>query len=270
MEQKTNISNPGKAFERLINIMQELRERCPWDQKQTMESLSHLTIEETYELVDSILDKDMNNIKMELGDLLLHVVFYAQIGSETNDFNIVQVINGICDKLIHRHPHIYGDVKANTPEEVKKNWEKLKLLERDNSNKKGRKSILESVPRSLPAMVKATRIQDKAKAIGFDWENKDQVWEKVLEELSELKNEIDKVENQEKIENEFGDFLFSLINYCRYIEINPENALERTNKKFTSRFQFMEREAAKKGTNLQKLTLTDMDVYWEAAKKLES
>jgi len=269
MEQKTNISNPGKAFERLINIMQELRERCPWDQKQTMESLSHLTIEETYELVDSILDKDMNNIKKELGDLLLHIVFYSQIGSETNDFDVVHVINGICDKLIHRHPHIYGDVKANTPEEVKKNWEKLKMLERDNTDKEGRKSILESVPKSLPAMVKATRIQDKAKAIGFDWENKDQVWEKVSEELSELKKEIDKADNQEKIENEFGDFLFSLINYCRYIEINPENALERTNKKFISRFQFMEREAAKKGTNLQEMTLADMDAYWEQAKKLE-
>ena len=192
------MQTPGQAFERLVKIMGELREKCPWDQKQTMESLSHLTIEETYELVDSILDRDMNNIKKELGDLLLHIVFYSQIGSETNDFNIVQVINEICNKLIHRHPHIYGDIKAETPEKVKENWEKLKMLERTTQGKARRKSVLESVPKSLPAMVKATRIQDKAKAIGFDWENNKQVWKKVVEELAELKKEIDKVENQEK------------------------------------------------------------------------
>lgn len=254
---------PGEAFERLVNIMDELRVKCPWDKKQTIESISHLTIEETYELLDSILDKDMENIKKELGDLLLHIVFYSRIASETDDFTIIEVIDGICDKLIHRHPHIYGDVKAETPEKVKENWEKLKM-------KEGRNSVLESVPKSLPSLVKATRIQDKAKAVGFDWENKDQVWEKVMEELAELKAELDKADNQEKAEAELGDFLFSLINYCRYIKINPDNALERTNKKFIQRFQYMESEVAKSGGDLQAMSLEKMDEYWDAAKKLES
>ncbi|MBL4755189.1 MAG: nucleoside triphosphate pyrophosphohydrolase [Flavobacteriales bacterium] len=254
---------PGEAFERLVGIMDELRIKCPWDKKQTIESISHLTIEETYELVDSILDKDMENIKKELGDLMLHIVFYSKIASETNDFNVIEVIDGICDKLIHRHPHIYGDVVAETPEKVKENWEKLKM-------KEGRTSVLESVPKSLPSLVKATRIQDKAKAVGFDWENKDQVWEKVLEELAELKEEMDKEDNSEKAEQELGDFLFSLINYCRYLNINPDNALERTNKKFIQRFQYMEREVAKSGQDLQAMTLEEMDEYWNAAKKLEA
>ncbi|HIO73143.1 MAG TPA: nucleoside triphosphate pyrophosphohydrolase [Flavobacteriales bacterium] len=254
---------PGEAFERLVDIMDELRVKCPWDKEQTIESISHLTIEETYELLDSILDKDMENIKKELGDLMLHIVFYSRIASETGDFSVVEVIDGICDKLIHRHPHIYGDVKADTPEKVKENWEKLKL-------KEGRKSVLESVPKSLPSLVKATRIQDKAKAVGFDWENKDQVWEKVTEELSELKAELDKGDNPEKAEAELGDFLFSLINYCRYIKINPDNALERTNKKFIQRFQYMEKEVAKSGGDLQAMSLEKMDEYWDAAKKLES
>ena len=254
---------PGEAFERLVDIMDELRVKCPWDKEQTFESISHLTIEETYELLDSILDKDMENIKKELGDLMLHIVFYSRIASETGDFSVVEVIDGICDKLIHRHPHIYGDVKADTPEKVKENWEKLKL-------KEGRKSVLESVPKSLPSLVKATRIQDKAKAVGFDWENKDQVWEKVTEELSELKAELDKGDNPEKAEAELGDFLFSLINYCRYIKINPDNALERTNKKFIQRFQYMEKEVAKSGGDLQAMSLEKMDEYWDAAKKLES
>ena len=254
---------PGEAFERLVDIMDELRVKCPWDKKQTIESISHLTIEETYELVDAILEKDMENIRKELGDLMLHIVFYSRIASETNDFTVIEVIDGICDKLIHRHPHIYGDVVADTPEKVKENWEKLKMKEGD------RKSVLESVPKSLPSLVKATRIQDKAKAVGFDWENKDQVWDKVMEELSELKVELDKSDNKEKVEQEFGDFLFSLINYCRYIDINPDNALERTNKKFIRRFQYMEKEVSKAGKELQEMSLKEMDIYWDEAKKLE-
>ena len=250
---------PGPAFEKLVAVMKELREQCPWDRKQTMESISHLTIEETYELVDSILEKDMNSIKKELGDLLLHIVFYAKIASETNDFNIVDVIQSLTEKLIYRHPHIYGDVKAETAEKVKENWEKLKM-------KEGRKSVLESVPKSLPALVKAIRIQDKARSAGFDWENREQVWEKVKEEMEEMKFEIDRADSQEKIESEFGDFLFSLINYSRFIGINPEIALERTNKKFIKRFQYIEREAAKDGKELSKMTLTEMDEYWENAK----
>ena len=263
METGIPSKTPGAAFERLVAIMDELRIKCPWDQKQTFESISHLTIEETYELVDSILDKDMENIKKELGDLMLHIVFYSRIASETDDFTVIEVIDGICDKLIHRHPHIYGDVVAETPEKVKENWEKLKMKEGD------RKSVLESVPKSLPSLIKATRIQDKAKAVGFDWENKDQVWEKVIEELAELKAELDSG-NQEKAEAELGDFLFSLINYCRYINLNPDNALQRTNKKFISRFQYMESEVAKSGQDLQNMTLAEMDKYWDEAKKLEA
>lgn len=251
-----------KAFERLLNIMDELREQCPWDKKQTIESLRHLTIEETYELADAILDKDMKEIKKELGDILLHIVFYARIGSETNDFDIADVINSLCEKLIARHPHIYGDVKVANEQEVKENWEKLKL-------KEGNKSVLGGVPKSLPALIKATRIQDKAKAVGFDWENKNQVWEKVQEELSELRTEIDS-ENSDKakIEQEFGDVLFSLINYARFIDVDPESALEKTNKKFIKRFQYLETESKKSGKALENMTLEEMDVYWNKAKEL--
>jgi XTP/dITP diphosphohydrolase len=250
-----------KAFERLLVIMDELREKCPWDKKQTIESLRHLTIEETYELADAILDKDMPNIKKELGDILLHIVFYARIASETNEFDIADVINSLCDKLIHRHPHIYGDVKVQDEQEVKENWEKLKL-------KEGNKSVLGGVPVSLPSLVKASRIQEKARAVGFDWDKPEQVWEKVQEEIAELKVEIDAQSSKEKIESEFGDVMFSLINYARFLDINPEDALERTNKKFIKRFQYLESEAAKAGKPLSEMTLAEMDVYWNKAKEL--
>jgi XTP/dITP diphosphohydrolase len=252
-----------KAFERLLNIMDELREKCPWDKKQTIESLRHLTIEETYELADAILDKDMKEIKKELGDILLHIVFYARIGSETKDFDIADVINSLCEKLISRHPHIYGDVKVTDEQQVKENWEKLKL-------KEGNKSVLGGVPKSLPALIKATRIQDKAKAVGFDWENKDQVWEKVQEELGELRAEIDAEKaDKEKIEQEFGDVLFSLINYARFIDVDPESALEKTNKKFIKRFQYLEEETRKQGKALEDMTLEEMDIYWNKAKTID-
>jgi XTP/dITP diphosphohydrolase len=253
-----------KAFERLLNIMDELREQCPWDKKQTFESLRHLTIEETYELADAILDKDMVNIKKELGDVLLHIVFYARIGSETNDFNIADVMNSLCDKLIHRHPHIYGDVKAETEEEVMLNWEKIKLKEKD-----GNKTVLGGVPKSLPALVKASRIQQKVKAVGFDWEKPEQVWEKVEEEIGELKFEVESKASIDKIEAEFGDVLFSMINYGRSIGVNPEDALERTNKKFMKRFDYLEAEANKRNIELSDMTLEEMDVYWNEAKKME-
>lgn len=260
-QKPTHIKEAAVEFERLMEIMDELRAKCPWDKKQTFESLRHLTIEETYELADSIIDKDMKGIKNELGDLLLHIVFYAKLGSETQDFSMKDVITAICEKLIYRHPHIYGDVKVRNEQDVKENWEKLKL-------KEGRSSVLESIPKSLPALVKATRIQDKAKAVGFDWENKEQVWDKVNEELAEFKKEISAEENQEKIEAEFGDLLFSLINYARFIDVNPENALERTNKKFIQRFQYLESESAKDGKEMGNMTLEEMDVYWEKAKKI--
>ncbi len=247
------------AFEKLLNIMDELRAKCPWDKKQTLQSLRHLTIEETYELTDAILENDTEEIKKELGDLLLHIVFYAKIGSETNDFDMADVINGICEKLIYRHPHIYGDVKVKDEEEVKANWEKLKL-------QAGNKSVLEGVPKSLPALIKAIRIQDKARGIGFDWDNKEQVWDKVNEELGELKAEIDA--KSSKMEDEFGDVLFSLINYARFLKINPENALEKTNKKFIKRFQYLETESLKDGKTLSDMSLNEMDVYWERAKSL--
>lgn len=249
-----------KAFDRLLTIMDELREQCPWDRKQTMESLRHLTIEETYELGDAILDKDMDEIRKELGDLLLHLVFYAKIGSETSHFDIADVANGICDKLIDRHPHIYGDVEVADEEEVKKNWEKLKL-------KEGKKSVLEGVPRSLPAMVKASRIQDKVAGVGFDWEEPQQVFEKLKEELEELQHEVD-THNQDKIEAEFGDVLFSMINYARFLKVNPENALERTNKKFIHRFQYLEEKARENSRELKDMSLAEMDVFWNEAKKI--
>jgi len=238
--------------------MDELREQCPWDKKQTMDSLRYLTIEELYELSDAILDKDMSEIKKELGDLLLHIVFYARIASETNDFDISDVINGVCDKLVHRHPHIYGDVKVDDEVEVKKNWEKLKL-------KEGKKSVLEGVPRSLPAIVKAFRIQEKVRGVGFDWDNKSQIWEKVLEEIRELKVEVEK-KNKERIESEFGDVLFALINYARFIDVNPEDALERCNKRFIKRFQIMEKKLKDEEKDLSDMNLEEMEKYWQWAK----
>lgn len=255
----------SSAFERLLTVLDTLRTQCPWDKKQTMETLRHLTIEETYELSDAILEGDLLEIKKELGDLMMHLVFYARIASETNDFNITDVLNGVCDKLIHRHPHIYSDVEVQNEEDVKRNWEKLKL-------KEGNKSVLEGVPASLPALVKAGRIQEKARGVGFDWEEKEQVWEKVEEELQEFKNEFNVANNEaidiEKAESEFGDVLFSLVNYARFININPENALEKTNKKFIKRFKYLESKAIENGKALADMTLAEMDVYWNEAKKL--
>ena len=238
--------------------MDDLREKCPWDKKQTLESLRHLTIEETYALADAILENDLQEIKKELGDVLLHIVFYAKIGSEKNAFDMADIANSISDKLIDRHPHIYGDVKVDNEEDVKKNWEQLKL-------KEGKKSVLEGVPKSLPAVVKANRIQDKVAGVGFDWEKPEQVWEKVQEELSELNTEIEKG-NKENIEKEFGDVLFSMINYARFIGVNPENALEKTNKKFINRFQYLEEAAKKEGKKLSEMSLAEMDVFWDEAK----
>jgi XTP/dITP diphosphohydrolase len=247
------------AFNRLLDIMDELREKCPWDQKQTLESLRHLTIEETYELADAILNNDLNEIKNELGDVLLHIVFYAKIGSEKKAFDIADVANAISDKLIHRHPHIYGDVTVDTLEDVKRNWEQLKLQE-------GKESVLEGVPKSLPAVIKASRIQEKVAGVGFDWEKPEQVWEKVQEELVEFNEEV-KAGNKENTEKEFGDVLFSMINYARFIGVNPENALEKTNKKFINRFQYLEKEAKKEGRDLSEMSLVEMDVYWEKSKE---
>lgn len=253
------------AFDRLLTIMDELREQCPWDKKQTMDTLRHLTIEETYELSDAILEKDLPEIKKELGDIMLHLVFYSKIASETGDFDIADVLHSICDKLVSRHPHIYGDVIAETEEEVKRNWEQLKL-------KEGNKSVLGGVPQSLPALIKSMRIQEKARGVGFDWEEKSQVWAKVEEEMGEFKEMFD-VENdqaidKEKAEGEFGDLLFSLVNYARFIDINPETALERTNKKFIKRFQYLEQKAKEANKNLKDMTLAEMDIFWEEAKKL--
>lgn len=250
------------AFNRLLDIMDELREKCPWDRKQTFESLRHLTIEETYELADAILDNDLQEIKKELGDVLLHIVFYAKIGSEKKAFDIADVANGICKKLINRHPHIYGDVTVENEADVKRNWEQLKL-------KEGNKSVLEGVPKSLPAVVKASRIQEKVAGVGFEWEKTEQVWEKVQEELTELNEEIKK-ENSLNIEKEFGDVLFSMINYARFIGVNPENALEKTNKKFINRFQFLEEKASKEGRKLSEMSLAEMDIYWEKSKEFFS
>jgi XTP/dITP diphosphohydrolase len=254
------MKNKTKAFTRLLTIMDELREQCPWDKKQTLESLRYLTIEEMYELSDAILDNDLEEIKKELGDLMLHIVFYARIASETNDFDIADVINSVCDKLVHRHPHIYGDVKVKDEVEVKKNWEKLKM-------KEGKKSVLEGVPKSLPAIVKSFRIQEKVRGIGFDWDNKTQVWDKVLEELEELKVEVEKGDKN-RIESEFGDLLFALTNYSRFIDVNPEDALERTNKRFIKRFQIMEKLIKKENISLDQMNLEQMDVYWEQAKEI--
>jgi len=250
-----------KAFERLLTIMDELREQCPWDRKQTMETLRHLSIEEMYELSDAIIDGDLEEVKKELGDLMLHMVFYSKIGSEKGAFDVADVLNSVCDKLVHRHPHIYGDVEVADEEEVKANWEKLKL-------KEGKKSVLEGVPRSLPSLVKAGRIQDKARGVGFDWDNAERVWKKVEEELGELKAEVD--QNSDRIESEYGDVLFSLINYGRFLNINPDDALERANRKFINRFQYLERESAKDGKKMGEMSLDEMDLYWDRAKEIEN
>jgi len=261
----TTASTPALAFERLLTIMDDLRINCPWDKKQTLESLRHLTIEETYELSDAILSGDMQEIKKELGDIMLHLVFYARIGSETNDFNITEVLNGICDKLINRHPHIYSDVEVKDENDVKRNWEQIKL-------KEGNKSVLGGVPVSLPALVKASRIQEKARGVGFDWEEKSQVWAKVEEEMQEFKAEFnvddERAIDHEKAEDEFGDLLFSLINYARFININPEDALEKTNRKFIKRFQYLETKARENGKQLSDMSLAEMDIFWNEAKKL--
>ena len=261
-----------KAFDRLLTVMDELRENCPWDKKQTLETLRHLTIEETYELSDAILEGDLNEVKKELGDIMLHLTFYSRIASETKAFDIADVLNSICEKLIERHPHVYGDVIANDEKTVKENWEKIKL-------RTGNKSVLEGVPKTLPALVKAIRIQDKARGVGFDWEKKEQVWQKVEEEMQEFKNEFlpvgqagnaeaNEAINQERAMAEFGDLLFSLVNYARFINIDPEEALERTNKKFIKRFQYLETESAKDGKKMGEMTLAEMDEYWNRAKSL--
>lgn len=259
-----NRQNQLQAFNRLLDVMDELREKCPWDRKQTIASLRHLTIEETYELSDAILRNDLQEVKKEIGDLMLHLVFYAKIASETQAFDLADVLNTLCEKLIFRHPHIYGNTEANTEEDVKRNWEQLKI-------KEGNKSVLGGVPVSLPALVKAMRIQEKARGAGFDWENKTQVWEKVEEELEEFKSEYQLKEeqdiDQEKATAEFGDLLFSLINFVRFIDVSPEEALEKTNLKFIKRFQYLEQQAGKAGKSLAQMTLAEMDVYWEQAKK---
>ena len=249
----------GEAFERLVQIMNDLREKCPWDRKQTIQTLRSLTIEETYELADAITDNNWKNIKEELGDLLLHIVFYSKIGAEQKQFSLEEMIHGICEKLIARHPHIYGDIEVADEEEVKRNWEKLKL-------KEGKRSVLGGVPRSLPATVKAMRLQEKAKQVGFEWDNSGQVWEKVEEEMGELREAI-AAGKQDDIEAEYGDLLFSLINYARFLHVDAENALERTNKKFIDRFTQMEQRADLQGRNLAEMTLQEMDEIWNAVKR---
>lgn len=254
-----NMKEKEKAFIRLVEIMDKLREECPWDKKQTISSLRYLTIEEVYELSDAILDEDFEEIKKELGDLLLHIVFYSRIASEKNKFDISDVLNTISDKLIHRHPHIYANVKVKDEKDVKENWEKLKL-------KEGKNSVLEGVPKSLPAVVKAYRIQEKVRGIGFDWQNKEQVWDKVLEEIQELKDE--EIRKSERIEDEFGDLLFALINYSRFININPEDALEKTNKRFIKRFQILESMVKNQEKEFSDLSFEEMNLFWEKAKKI--
>jgi len=262
------MTTESKAFERLVGIMDELREKCPWDKKQTIDTLRSMTIEETYELADAITDKDWNSIREELGDLLLHIVFYAKIGKEENRFTLEEVINGICDKLISRHPHVYGDVSVKDEEEVKQNWEKIKLRE-------GKTSVLSGIPVSLPSMVKAMRLQEKARQVGFEWDHRDQVWEKVNEEISELTEAVSNWQEGgegkgilgDKVEDELGDVFFSLVNYARFLRIDPEQALERTNKKFISRFRDMESMADLKGRRLQDMSLTEMDELWNDIKR---
>lgn len=258
-----------QAFDRLLTVMDELRENCPWDKKQTLESLRHLTIEETFELSDAILENDLEEVKKELGDLIMHNVFYSRIASEMKVFDIADVLNSVCDKLVERHPHIYGDVEVENEEQVKENWEKIKLKEKGKKNA----SVLGGVPKSLPALIKAMRIQEKARGVGFDWEKKEQVWQKVEEEMHEFKNEFNAEGttpiDKDKAQDEFGDLLFSLINYARFVNINPEEALERTNRKFIKRFQFLETESAKDGKNIAEMSLAEMDEYWEKAKVLK-
>jgi len=253
------------AFSRLLDIMDDLREKCPWDKKQTLQSLRHLSIEELYELSDAILQEDMQEIKKELGDVLLHIVFYAKIASEMQAFDIADVINSLCEKLIRRHPHIYGEVVAKDEETVKQNWEQIKQAE-----SRGEKSVMAGVPKSLPALVKAMRIQEKARAVGFDWEEKEQVWQKVEEEMQEFQAEFNHKQDfdPQKAEAEFGDLLFSLVNYARFLDINPETALERTNLKFLQRFQYLEQKAKETGKKLSEMTLAEMDVFWNEAKKM--
>lgn len=259
---RSSIEDKLKAFERLLKIMDDLRAGCPWDKEQTLDTLRHLTLEEVYELSDAILEKDMKEIKEELGDLMLHLVFYAKIGSETNDFDIKDVLETISEKLIYRHPHIYGDVTVRGAEDVKNNWEKLKL-------KAGKISVLEGVPKSLPPLIKAYRIQEKVKGVGFEWAEIQPVWDKVMEEMQELKTEVETGGDKDKTEDEFGDLLFALVNYSRYVGINPEDALERTNKKFIRRFQYIETESAKDGKKLENMSLQEMDEYWIKAKEQE-
>lgn len=254
-----------EAFKRLLEIMDELREKCPWDRKQTLDSLRHLTLEETYELSDAIMKKDLDGIKKELGDLMLHIVFYAKIGAERNAFDMQSVLEDINEKLVRRHPHIYGDVEVASADEVKDNWEKIKMGE-------GRESALEGVPHSLPALVKAYRIQEKASGVGFDWEKPNQVWEKVMEEVNEFKKEVENAENdsdRQRLELEFGDLIFALVNYARFLDINPEDALERTNRKFIRRFQYLEKNARQIGKSLHQMSLDEMDVFWNKAKEEE-
>ncbi len=257
------LEDKEKAFARLLDIMDELREKCPWDKKQTFESLRPNNIEETYELCDAIMKKDMNDIRKELGDVLLHVVFYSKLASETNTFDIADVCNSLCEKLIFRHPHVFGDGAAKTAGEVEQTWEQIKRKEKD-----GNKSVLSGVPEALPALIKAYRIQDKARNVGFDWEDRSQVWEKVYEEIEEWKAEVEKGD-KEKMEEEFGDVLFSLINTARLYKINPENALEKTNRKFIRRFNYLEEHTLKEGKELKNMTLEEMDEYWNEAKRLE-
>ena len=252
-----------QSFQRLLDIMNELREKCPWDKKQTLESIRPLTIEETYELSEAILEGDVHNVRKELGDLLLHIVFYAKIASEQSAFTIKDVMDSLCDKLVYRHPHVFGDVEASTAGQVMKNWEQLKLKEKD-----GNKTVLSGVPASLPALIKAQRIQEKARAVGFDWEQREQVWGKVQEELDELRAEVEKMDTQ-KVEAELGDLLFSVVNAARLYGVDPETALERTNKKFIKRFGYLERETIKKGRPLTQMTLAEMNEVWEEAKKAE-
>jgi XTP/dITP diphosphohydrolase len=259
---QTKHEEAQKSFAKLLNIMDELREKCPWDKKQTNLSLKSNTIEEVYELAQAIEDDDKQEIKKELGDLLLHVVFYSKIGSETNEFDIKSVIDSLCEKLIRRHPHIYGEVKVENAEDVNKTWEQIKMTE-------GRESVFSGVPRALDSLIKAYRLQEKAAGVGFDWEKKEDVWNKVEEEINELQNEVETNTNKEKIEEEFGDVLFALINYARFLKIKPEHALERTNRKFIKRFQYIEKIAQEQNKRLQDMTLEEMDIIWNKAKTME-
>lgn len=250
-----------KAFERLLHIMDELREKCPWDREQTLESLRNLTIEETYELADAIMDHDMEEVRKELGDLMLHIVFYSKIGAEEGVFDVADVLNGICDKLVFRHPHVFGDTKVKGSEEVLENWEELKM-------KEGNRSVLSGVPVSLPAMIKAHRIQDKVRAVGFDWDEKEQVWDKVTEEINEVKYELMNGQDKTKTEDEIGDLLFSIINAARLYDVEPETALERTNRKFIHRFKHLEKRALELGKSLKEMSLAEMEAIWQEAKSI--